>query len=146
MEYSIHFLQKKRGMSLIEIMLVIAVGMGLMAGLVTIYKKVQNSLKRSSTQSLLFEVQNGLEEFRRDLGRYPVKIDELVAGPADANEKKKWSGQYVSNKDSVSNDTVVDSYGNEIVYVYDKSKNKFELYSWGPQGPGAEYGHISLEK
>jgi type II secretory pathway pseudopilin PulG len=67
MEYSIHFLQKKRGMSLIEIMLVIAVGMGLMAGLVTIYQKVQNSIKRSSTQSLLFEVQNGLEEFRRTI-------------------------------------------------------------------------------
>jgi general secretion pathway protein G len=137
---------KKRnpGMSLIEIMLVFTVIMVMLVGVFQLFKKIQSSQKKSATQSLLAQVQNGVEQFKNDIGRYPQKLEELATGPSDAQEKRRWSEDYIERK-SVIDGTVKDVYGNELVYSFDKSKNSYDLYSWGPKGVGAESDQIQIQ-
>jgi general secretion pathway protein G len=136
--------RKNSGMSLIEIMLVFTVIMAMLVGVFQLYKTIQKSQKKSSTQSLLAQVQTGIEGFKNDIGRYPAKLEELATGPSDAQEKRRWSENYVDRK-SVIDGTVKDTFGNELVYTFDKSKNNYELYSWGPNGVGAESDQIFVQ-
>lgn len=132
---------KNPGMSLIEIMLVFTVIMVMMVGVFQVYKTIQSSQKKSATKNLLLQLQTGLESFKNDIGRYPSKIEEFVNGPNDSKEKRRWSSDYI-NRANIIDGVIKDSYGNEIVYNYDKSKNSFEIYSWGPKGVGSETDQI----
>lgn len=141
----LHILKNKNhGMSLIEIMLVFTVMMAMAVGIFQLYKTIQTSQKKSATKSLLIQVKSGIEQFKNDIGRYPSKLEELVNGPSDGQEKRRWSGEAIDKKNFVDG-TIKDTYGNEIVYTFDKSKNNFDLYSWGPKGVGSESDQIFVE-
>ncbi len=135
--------KKNAGMSIVEILLVFTVIMVMTVGVFNLYRAVQSSQKKSATQTLLLQVQNGIENFKNDLGRYPAKLEEFASGPSDAQERRRWSDSYIDKK-LVVDGVIRDAYGNEIVYEYDKSKNKFEVYSWGPNGVGSETGQIQI--
>ncbi len=135
---------KNQGMSLIEIMLVFTVIMAMLVGIFQLYKVIQANQKKSATKSLIVQVKNGIEQFKNDVGRYPTKLDELVSGPTDTQEKRRWSEEAIDKKNIVDG-TIKDTYGNEIVYTFDKSKNNFDLYSWGPKGVGSESDQIFAE-
>ncbi len=136
--------KKNAGMSIIEILLVFTVIMVMTVGVLNLYRTVQASQKKSATQTLLLQVKNGIENFKNDIGRYPTKLEEFTSGPSDAQERRRWSDSYIDTK-LIVDGVVRDAYGNEIVYEYDKSKNKFEVYSWGPKGVGSETGQIQIE-
>jgi general secretion pathway protein G len=138
--------KKAKGYSLIEIMLVLSIVMGLMVGVVQIYTRVKANMKKSSTQSLLLQVENGINEFKNDVGRYPHTLEELVSGPSDAQEKRRWSNNYIQDKNAIVDGSIKDSYGNDLQYAFNKETSKFNLFSWGPEGEGAEFGQIVLEK
>jgi type II secretion system protein G len=141
----LHILKKRnQGMSLIEIMLVFTVIMAMLVGVFQLYKTIQASQKKSATKSLIAQVKNGIEQFKNDVGRYPSKLEELVTGPSDAQEKRRWSEEAIDKKNFIDG-TIKDTYGNEIVYTFDKSKNTFDLYSWGPKGVGSESDQIFVE-
>lgn len=135
---------KNKGMSLIEIMLVFTVIMGVLVGIFQLYKQIQSSQQKSATKSLIMQVKNAIEQFKNDIGRYPSKLEELVNGPSDAQEKRRWSEEAIDKK-QIADGTIKDTYGNEIVYNFDKSKNNYDIYSWGPKGVGSESDQIFAE-
>lgn len=140
---SIYSIIKKRSsaMSMIEIMLVFAVVLTAMVGVFQLFRTLQNSQKKSSTQSLLAQVQSGIQMFKNDLGRYPVSLEEFVTGPSNTEEKRRWSEDYIDRK-IIADGIIRDAWGNELSYNFDKAKNKIELFSWGAKGVGAESGQI----
>jgi general secretion pathway protein G len=133
--------KKASGMSMIEIMLVFAVALTVLVGVFQIYRSVQSSQRKSATQSLLTQVQAGIQMFKNDLGRYPASLEEFVNGPSNPEEKRRWSEDYIDKKIFVDG-TVKDAWGNELAYNFDKAKNKIEVFSWGEKGVGSESGQI----
>lgn len=133
--------KKVNGMSMIEIMLVFAVVLTVMVGVFQLYRSIQSSQRKSATQSLLTQVQAGVQMFKNDIGRYPNSLEEFVNGPANTEEKRRWNEDYIDRK-LFSDGTVKDAWGNELSYTFDKAKNKVEIFSWGAKGIGADSGQI----
>ena len=139
----LHILKKRNlGMSLIEIMLVFTVVMAMLVGIFQLYKSIQANQKKSAAKSLVVQIQGAIEQFKNDIGRYPLKLEELVNGPTDNQEWKRWSSENGIHKSHIVDGTIKDPYGNEISYEFDKSKNQFEVKSWGPKGVGSESDQI----
>ena len=132
-------------MSLIELMLVMTLVLGAMVGLFQLYKTIKANQKKSATRAFIAQIQNGVEQFKNDIGRYPSKLEELIIAPAEANEKRRWNSDGYANKKSIEEGTIRDEYGNELEYRFDKSKNTFEIFSWGEKGVGSETGQIFAE-
>lgn len=137
--------KRNQGMSLIEIMLVFTVIMAMLVGIFQLYKTIQASQKKSAAKSLVAQIKSSIENFKNDIGRYPSKIEELTSGPTDTQEKRRWSNETGIHKSNIIDGVIKDPYGNEIAYEFDKSKNSFEVYSWGPGGVGSESGQIFAE-
>lgn len=137
-----HVIKKKnQGMSMIELLLVFTLAMGMLVGVLQLYRNIQASQKKSATKTLITQIKSAIEQFKNDIGRYPSKLEELVTGPTDGKEKRRWSEEAIDKKNIIDG-TIKDTYGNEIVYTYDKAKNNFDLYSWGPKGVGSESDQI----
>lgn len=141
----VHTFKRVKAMSLIELMLVMTLVLGAMVGLFQLYKTLKSNQKKSATKTFIAQVQNGVEQFKNDIGRYPTKLEELVVPPADQNEKRRWNSDGYADKKSLEEGSIKDEYGNELEYKYDKAKNSFEIFSWGEKGVGSETGQIFAE-
>lgn len=132
-------------MSLIELMLVMTLVLGAMVGLFQLYKTIKANQKKSATKTFIAQIQNGVEQFKNDIGRFPTKLEELVVPPSDQNEKRRWNSDGYADKKSLDEGSIKDDYGNELEYRFDKAKNSFEIFSWGEKGVGSETGQIFAE-
>jgi len=139
--FSNFILKKKNGFGLIEIMISLTIIAGLILGVMQLAKFLNERSKKNNTQTILRAIQNGITQFKMDLGKFPAKVEDLVNPPSDTNDRRRWQGPYVPveyNKEG----TIRDDYGNEIEYKVDNTKNTFEVFSWGKEGPGSDVGNI----
>ncbi len=145
MEKKIQKFKREKAMSLIELMLVMTLVLGAMVGLFQLYKTIKANQKKSATKTFIAQIQNGIEQFKNDIGRFPTKLEELVVPPSDQNEKRRWNSDGYADKKSLDEGSIKDDYGNELEYRFDKAKNSFEIFSWGEKGVGSETGQIFAE-
>ena len=145
MEKKIQKFRREKAMSLIELMLVMTLVLGAMVGLFQLYKTIKSNQKKSATKTFIAQIQNGVEQFKNDIGRFPTKLEELVVPPSDQNEKRRWNSDGYADKKSLDEGSIKDDYGNELEYRFDKAKNSFEIFSWGEKGVGSETGQIFAE-
>jgi type II secretory pathway pseudopilin PulG len=145
MEKKIQKFRREKAMSLIELMLVMTLVLGAMVGLFQLYKTIKSNQKKSATKTFIAQIQNGVEQFKNDIGRFPTRLEELVVPPSDQNEKRRWNSDGYADKKSLDEGSIKDDYGNELEYRFDKTKNSFEIFSWGEKGVGSETGQIFAE-
>jgi general secretion pathway protein G len=145
MEKKTRIIKRAKAMSLIELMLVMTLVLGAMVGLFQLYKTLKSNQKKSATRTFIAQIQNGIEQFKNDIGRYPIKLEELVVPPSEPQEKRRWNSDGYADKKSLEEGSIKDDYGNEIEYRFDKAKNSFEIFSWGEKGVGSETGQIFAE-
>ena len=145
MEKKIQKFRREKAMSLIELMLVMTLVLGAMVGLFQLYKTIKSNQKKSATKTFIAQIQNGVEQFKNDIGRFPTRLEELVVPPSDQNEKRRWNSDGYADKKSLDEGAIKDDYGNELEYRFDKAKNSFEIFSWGEKGVGSETGQIFAE-
>lgn len=145
MEKKIQKFKREKAMSLIELMLVMTLVLGAMVGLFQLYKTIKANQKKSATKTFIAQIQNGIEQFKNDIGRFPTKLEESVVPPSDQNEKRRWNSDGYADKKSLDEGSIKDDYGNELEYRFDKAKNSFEIFSWGEKGVGSETGQIFAE-
>lgn len=136
--------KKHQGMGLIEIMLYTGIVAILLVGVLQLYNTIQKRSKVSSTKNMLSAIKAGIDNFRVDVGRYPIKLDELVTAPSDAQERRRWQKGYVPDK-YITEGSILDAWGNAFEYKLAPNKASFELSSWGPDGEGAETGNVFAE-
>jgi len=135
---------KQSGMSLLEIMLVIAIVAAILVGVIQLARVVNDRMKVENTKTALRSIKAGIDQYKVDIGKYPSKIEEIAVPPADSNDRRRWQGPYVQ-ADLIRDGTIKDTYGNEIQYRYDQSANTFEVFSWGKNGQGADVGNIFID-
>ncbi len=120
------------GFTLVELLVVMVI-IGLLATLVApgLIKQLGKS-QQSAAKSQIASLEDGLDKFRLDTGRYPSTqegLSALVANPG----VEKWDGPYVKN--SLLNDP----WGRPYHYECPGTHGDFDIYSYGRDGnPGGE--------
>lgn len=114
----------RRGFTFIELMVVIVI-LGLLAGIgVPAYMYWANKAKVSTTKSNLKLLQNTIDLYHLERGKYPAKLSDLTGDAKNPGLLRKIP---------------VDSFqgGKEFYYkvLPAGSKHPYELYSYGPNGP-----------
>lgn len=114
----------KRGMTLIEILIVMALIAGLMAVLVS---KIMPNLfraERKQAEIKMKALMGQIEMYRTDCQRYPPALSALVSKPAEC---KNWGPEpYAKEAD------LQDAWGNE--FGYENQNSTYSLKSFGKDG------------
>jgi general secretion pathway protein G len=120
------YLERKneRGLTLIEIMIVIALLASLMVVLLRSFGGAQEQAQLDQTSMMMKgPIKSGIDMFKIHTGKYPQSLQDLVTKPADA---KRWSGPYVDPAQ------LKDVWGND--FKYELKGREFQLISAGPSG------------
>lgn len=117
-------INNKRGFTLLEILIVVAI-IGLIASLIVPnivgrYEKSKEEIAKAQLEML----SSAIEAFRLDMGRYPNSLDELI----NSNEPN-WRGPYLAKKQIPK-----DPWGKDYQYKHPGEHGRYDLYSLGPDG------------
>jgi len=121
---------RKRGFTLIELMVVILILAILAALIVPRVVGRQDEAKRSKAASDIASLSSLLQQFRLDCDRYPTSeegLDALRNPPPDVNN---WKGPYSTKP------IPTDPWGNDYVYEYPgmDGEDSFVILSFGADG------------
>ena len=118
--------QTEKGFTLIEILLVVII-IGILVSLVA--PKLARRSEEARVQAAKADIDGGvslaLDLFEVDNGRFPEKLQDLVAKAPDA---ENWRGPYMKKG------LPKDPWGNEYIYHYPGTHNPsgYDLFSKGP--------------
>ncbi len=117
----------KKGMTLIEILIVIALLGSLIAYLATKLTGSKEHAELQLAKMAMNRLHQDLDRFSLTVGRYPSAsegLDALVSKPGGV---KGWAGPYTDKKN------IKDPWGNKFDYQA-KSRKEFVITSSGPNG------------
>jgi general secretion pathway protein G len=116
--------QRARGMSLIELMIVIVL-IGSVLALIT--SRIMGGQDRANvkiTETQLVTLAGKIDQYRMDTGKLPDALDNLVTSPGLSS----WLGPYAKAEE------LKDPWGNAIDYRRPGTAGPFELVSLGADG------------
>lgn len=124
----------RAGFTFIELIIGIAILVILAATVGPMVMGQLEKAKISTTKTNLKSIKSAIDMFRIDIGKYPAKLRDLVEKPREETLAKKWQkGGYLEGGELPK-----DGWNEDFQYkVTAGGKNPYELYSYGPQGPGA---------
>jgi len=128
-----------RAFTLLEIMLVMVIIITLAGVVVVNLGSRREQAKINTTKIQLKSIEDGLEYFNSDLGRYPTTdegLQVLNTGDQLQDEElaKKWHGPYLGKE--TKDFSIKDAWEHDFKYVSPGEHNTktFDLYSAGPDG------------
>ncbi len=123
-------MEKKRraGFTLIELLVVMLI-LGLLAALVgpKLFGKVGKAKIRAAKAQISL-LEDALDAFRLDVGRYPTTEEGLQALVEQPSGVTKWDGPYLKKK------VPKDPWGHDYVYKCPGEHGDYDLYSLGADG------------
>jgi len=126
--------QRKRGFTLIEVLLVVGI-IALLAAFVAPAlmgqrKKAERQLAQTAVSSS-GPIATAIDLYRLSMGKYPEELKDLVTKPDDEEEAAKWGEAYIKDPS-----TLKDPWGNEYQYKSPGEVNtdSYDLWSMGPDG------------
>ena len=131
--------RRRRGFTLMEILLVLAI-LVVLGSLVTVgYVKLQQNALKDAARTQIGMLDKAVLQYKLDVGKYPSGdqgLGSLRIQPPDA-PANKWRGPYLES------DIPVDPWGNayifeEITDQYDEPS--FQISSLGPDGASGTNG------
>lgn len=122
-----------RGFTLMELLVVLAI-LGLLMSLVG--PQVLKSLGGAKTKTALIQirdVEQALEMYKLDVGRYPNNEQGLAALVNKPGAAPGWNGPYLKS------DVPADPWNGPYVYKYPGDRGELDIYTLGQDGsPGGD--------
>ncbi len=125
--------RRRRGFTLIEVMLVLVILMilGTLTGVAVIRQQETAFVRAATAQIRMFKTPLG--SYRLDVGSFPTTAQGLEAlreAPSDLANPDKWRGKYLEEA------VPMDPWDNEYQYEYPGSSDEDspDIWSWGPDG------------
>lgn len=116
--------QRTRGLSLIELMIVIVLIGSILALITNRILGSQNRANVKITETQLVTLAGKVDQFRMDTGKLPESLDQLVTSPGIPS----WLGPYAKPEE------LKDPWGGTIDYRRPGESGPFELVSLGADG------------
>ena len=125
--------QGQGGFTLMELLVVLAI-LGLLMSLVG--PQVLNQLGGAKTKTTAIQIKDleqALEMYKLDVGRFPSTGEGLVALVAKPAGSTGWNGPYLKS------DVPLDPWNREYHYKYPGERGELDIFSYGQNGtPGGE--------
>jgi len=124
-----------RGLTLIEILIVIAILLAIGALVVVNLMPAREQADQDLTVVQIDQMTSALDRFRLDLRRYPTEDEGLAAlwneeALEEEDDQQNWRGPYI---DPIREDP----WGNEFVYRFPgeiRGEEYYDIISYGPDG------------
>ena len=122
-----------RGFSLIELLVVIAI-LSVIAAIVApnLLGKADDA-NVHATKIQLEQVTAAIDLYRLETGKYPRRLEDLVANPGDV---PRWKGPYLRKKSMMQ-----DPWHNELQYQQPGQHGAYDIYSYGSDGKAGGDGN-----
>ncbi|MDR4505714.1 MAG: type II secretion system protein GspG [Candidatus Scalindua sp.] len=125
----------KNGFTLTELLVVISIILVITASVLTVVPRLSKNTQIKATRTMIDRLEMAIEHYYSDNRSYPsgdiANLKSLLQPSGTALR------QYIElHDDTVSGDTIVDYWGNPLVYVSPGNQNtgSYDLYSPGPDG------------
>lgn len=124
--------RRRRGFTLIEVLLVLVILVLLASMSVPLYQSYQRQANFKAAKSQIGLFETAIEGFQLNIGSYPTTeqgLNSLLAPPADLPNPSKWEGPYLKG-----NEVPLDPWGTPYQYRFpgDRNPNGYDLWSIGP--------------
>lgn len=117
--------RKRRGFTLMEVMLVLVI-LVIIAGMaVTALGPIQTRAQMRAARNQIGALRTPMSAYKLDMGDFPPSLQALVFAPAGA--EGSWHGPYVDRN------IPLDPWGNEYRYSYQSQHGlEYDIWSAGP--------------
>lgn len=138
-------IRRRRGFTLMEILLVLAI-LVVLGSMVTLgYSQIQKSANVKLARSQIHVLEEAVELYRLDVGTYPkqdVGLGALMQNPGDLAVPEKWAGPYLKQQ-TLPVDPWNNPYSYEIVGEDQNSNVQIRIWSNGPNGTSGDNDDVS---
>jgi len=132
--------RRQQGFTLMEVLLVLTI-LVVLGSLVSVsYITIQRNSKVSTAKIQINQLEEALNFYQQDVGRFPSDLNGLYQPPADLSNPKKWKGPYLTEQ------ITSDPWDGQ--YQYESKMSEFNLpmaviTSFGPDGQSGTEDDIS---
>ncbi|GJQ60108.1 MAG: prepilin-type N-terminal cleavage/methylation domain-containing protein [Candidatus Scalindua sp. AMX11] len=130
-----------RGFTLTELLVVISIILVITASILTVVPRLNKDTQVKASKTMIDRLEMAIEDYYGDNRSYPsgdIENLKTLLQPSDTTLK-----QYIEFNDrELSGDTIIDGWGNSLVYISPGNQNtvSYDLYSPGSDGTSTTSG------
>lgn len=131
------------GFTLVELLVVLVILMVIGTIAVQNFSGEEDKAKVKAARTSFTSIENALERFKLDMGRYPTEEEGLMAllEAPQGDDAADWGGKYLSKKSHIQ-----DGWGNDYVYVTPGPGNEpYEIICYGADGAEGGEGKFDAD-
>jgi len=130
----------RKGFTLIEIMVVVAI-LGILLGMAVFTgNKARLRAKISKTEAAIAALETAISMYEVDMGSYPASGNQNLVNALTVSQGDDWHGPYIEfDEEDISSGKFQDPWNNDYVYTKGPTGThnpSYDIYSKGPDGAG----------